>query len=805
MIGSIQEGRAERSIDSLRRFSTLNTRVIRGGKEQAREASELVPGDIVLLAAGDAVPADCRIITAKSLEASEAALTGESVPVIKLNNVCDQGATIGDRVCMLYAGTYITAGRSVAIVVATGGQTEIGCLASQTTEAIEPKSPLEQRIDWFSRYVIVAAIFLFATIVLIGWLRNLPFTQVLMVAISQMVSMVPEGLPIAMTIALAVGVQRMAKRGVIIRRLAAVEALGSISIICTDKTGTLTRNEMTVTAVYLADGRLVEVAGVGYEPIGELRHNGKILESPKTSPMHELLMAAALCNDAALLPPDSEDSRWRPVGDPTEAALLTLVLKSGLSPDELKTLLPRHAEIPFDSASKLMATAHLNSTQQRVFIKGALEEVLTLCSRFMTPDGPRSLDPVQLARISAAAEHLAGRALRVLAFALVEDNSLDQHYGYEGIRGTAIFLGLVGQIDPPRDEVRDAITACTRAGIRPIMITGDHKVTALAIAKALGMYKSGDLVTDGAELSRMSDAALRDHAPNTAIFARVHPADKQRIVRALQSRGQVVAMTGDGVNDAPALASADVGVAMGVTGTEVAKSAAKIIITDDNLSTIVAGIEEGRLVHRNLQKAILYLVATSAAEVLVLLLALISGFPPPLAAVQILWINLVTEGSVTVNLIMEPLEGDEMLQLPARPNEALISRDILARIMVMTPVIAAIVLGWFVYRLREGAPFELVQTETFTLLAVSQWFNVLNCRSATRSALTTGILRNHWLIGGLIASTLAQLAVIYWRPLGSLFHTVPIGQVELFKIGIVGSIVLWVEEIHKWAVRRRVR
>ncbi|MBM4252245.1 MAG: HAD-IC family P-type ATPase [Deltaproteobacteria bacterium] len=809
VIGAIQEGRAERSIDSLRKLSTLNVRAIRGGKEIVCEAIDLVPGDIALLAAGDAVPADCRLLTAQSLETSEAILTGESMPVAKDELPCPLDASLGDRTCMLYSGTYVTAGRASAVVVATGSHSEIGRLAVQTAEAVDPMSPLEQRIDRFSKHIVVAALILFASIMLIGWLRSLPMTEVFMVAISQMVSMVPEGLPIAMTIALAVGVQRMAKRGVIIRRLAAVEALGSISVICSDKTGTLTRNEMTVTTLWLADGRMIEVSGSGYEPQGYFRHQDQVLNPSADNQLKELLIAAALCNDAALLPPDAEDSRWRPVGDPTEAALLTLALKAGLPQEVLKDILPRHDEIPFESATKMMATSHIGDSRRCVFIKGAFEEVITLCGYRLHAGHAQPLDWTQIKRISKIAHELAERALRVLAFAVVDGHGLadgrGNRRGYDSVRGNATFLGLVGQIDPPRLEVRDAVAACRRAGIRPVMITGDHKATALAIAQILDIYRSGDLVTDGRELSALSDADLKKQAPSTAVFARVHPSEKQRIVAALQANRQVVAMTGDGVNDAPALAGADVGVAMGITGTEVAKSAAKMIITDDNFATIVAGIEEGRLVHRNLKKAVLYLVATSMAEVLVLLLSLIAGYPPPLAAVQILWINLVTEGTVTVNLIMEPLEGDEMHRRPVRPHEALINRDILARIALMTPLIAAIVLGWFVHRLREGIEFAQVQTETFTLLAVTQWFNVLNCRSSTKSSLTTDILRNKWLLGGLLVSNLAQIAVVYWRPLGDLFHTVPIRLTEVFKIGLVGSTVLWVEEIRKCLVRRRLR
>ena len=398
---------------------------------------------------------------------------------------------------------------------------------------------------------------------------------------------------------------------------------------------------------------------------------------------------------------------------------------------------------------------------------------------------------------------MAGRALRVLAFATLEDDPLDAAGGFDALAGRARLLGLIGQIDPPREEVKVAVAACRVAGIRPIMVTGDHKLTGLAIAQALGIARDGDSAVDGAELERMSEQELAAGLDHIAVFARVHPAQKLRIVEALQARGDVVAMTGDGVNDAPALARADVGVAMGITGTEVAKSAAKIVITDDNFATIVSAVEQGRVVYGNLKKVILYLFATSMAEVLVLLLALVLGYPLPLAAVQILWINIVTEGTVTVNLAMDPPDGDEMRRLPVPRNDRLLSGEMLWRVALMTPAIALTTFGWFVWHLTVGMPYDVVRTETFTVLAVCQWFNVLNCQSATRSALRLGIFRNHWLLGGLLLSVALQAAVLYWSPLNELFHTVPIPPADLLLIVAVASLVLWAEEARKLLVRAR--
>jgi Ca2+-transporting ATPase len=801
VIGALQEGRAERSIESLRQLSSLNARVIRDGREIVIAAKDLVPGDLVIIAAGDAVPADARLVEANGLETSEAALTGESLPVEKSLDVVAHDTGLADRHSMVYAGTHATSGRGRAVIVSTGVHTEIGKLAIQTAEAKEARSPLERRIRQFSHYVAVAAVILFALIVLIGWMRGLPLAQVFMVAISQMVSMVPEGLPIAMTVALAVGVQRMARRGVIIRRLTAVETLGSTTVICTDKTGTLTRNEMTVTCILLASGEVFDVAGVGYAPAGHFNKGERTADPSNEADLTELLKAACLCNDAALQPPDAEDSRWRPVGDPTEVALLTAAAKASLSKEALQETFPRVAEIPFDSAAKLMATEHSYESGRRIYLKGAPEIMVGMCSSYIDCQCAKPLDAEAKDRLLAAANQMASRALRVLAIGVVSDRRLDVDKDFEQLRGSVTLLGLVGQIDPPRDEVRDAVTACRMAGIRPVMITGDHKATGLAIGSSLGIHQPGELIVDGAELNNMSDEALLRSCESTAVYARVHPSQKQRIVEALRQRGQVVAMTGDGVNDAPALASADVGVAMGITGTEVAKQAAKIVITDDNFATIVAGVEEGRLVHRNLKKVVLYLVATSAAEVLILLLAIIAGYPPPLAAVQILWINLVTEGSVTINLILEPLEGDEMTLPPPKPDSRLISHEMLGRMLLMTPTIATVTLGWFAFRLSQDLPFAQVQTETFTLLAVCQWFNVLNCRSSIHSALSFDIFRNHWLIGGLVVSNLLQMAVVYWPPLNALFHTEPIHFQEFLMIGAVGSIVLWTEELRKLMVR----
>jgi Ca2+-transporting ATPase len=519
--------------------------------------------------------------------------------------------------------------------------------------------------------------------------------------------------------------------------------------------------------------------------------------------LRSLLEAGVLCNDAQLHGPTGEDGRWHPIGDPTEIALVTAAMKAGIVPDQLRARWPRRAELPFDSATKMMATQHETPAGSLVIVKGAPEVVLAHCVTVRVNGEDMKLTDELRRGVQDAASGLASRALRVLAIGVVDAAELDGRTAFEGLRGRVILLGLIAQIDPPRTEAKDAVRLCREAGIQPVMVTGDHKVTGYAVAKALGIAVEGDLAVDGPELDQMSDVELAGRIDAISVFARVHPAQKLRIVDAYQKRGDVVAMTGDGVNDAPALVKADVGVAMGITGTEVAKESAKIVIGDDDFATIVAAVEEGRVVYRNIKKVVLYLFSTSMAEVSVLLAALVLGYPPPLAAVQILWINLVTEGTVTVNLIMEPAEGDEMRLRPISSKEPLLTRSLLSRMLFMTPAIATSTLGWFIYRLAEGLPFAQVQTEAFTVLAVCQWFNVLNCRSERRSALNLSLLKNPWLIGGLVLGNLLQAAVVFLPPLNRVFHTVPFSLREVFAIGAVASLVLWVEEARKLVVRRR--
>jgi Ca2+-transporting ATPase len=793
LLGTFQEGRAQSSLAALRKLACLRVRVVRESAESLIAAHDLVPGDILVLAAGDAIGADARLFECLHLETTEASLTGESQPVAKQTAEIAPAAALGDQTNLVFAGTYVTAGRGRAVVVRTGESTEIGQIAHLTRSAPGAPTPLEKRLHAFSRNVLWAAVALFLVILGEGILRGEPFSQIFLIAISEMVSMVPEGLPVAWTIALAVGSQRISQKGAIIRKLSAVETLGSVDVICTDKTGTLTRNEMTVTRVLLPSHRLLEVTGAGIAPEGTLFENGAPVGPQEDAELRALLEAAALCNDARLEPPLADPPGWRAAGDPTEVALLTLVLKAGYSPAHLQNAWPRCAEIPFHPSTPWMATQHAGATGTRWILKGAPEALLPLCQ----------LPAPSLAILHETAARLASGNLRILAlgeFSSSAPLALDGHTALDALRGRVRFVGLVGQTDPPRPESAQAVADCIRAGIRPVLITGDHAQTALAIARELGICPPGHSALSGPELDALSDAELTHRIRSVCVFARVRPAQKLRIVRALQAQGHVVAMTGDGVNDAPALATADVGVAMGRIGTEIAKEASKIILTDDCFSTLVHAVAEGRLVHQNLRKVLLFLFATSVDEVLLLILSLFLGLPIPLQAAQILWLNLVTEGVVTVNLILERAEGDEMNSQPQSVHEPLLTRVMRKRLFCMALSSTVVCLSYFVLRLQSGVAFAPVQSEMFTLVTLCQWFNVLNCRSETRSVFHRGAFENRWLAGGLLLACALQSAVVYVPGLQTFFHTTSIPAGQLLLLVALASPVLWVEEARKaWA------
>ncbi len=798
IIGTFQEGRAERSLAALKKLTQVFTKVIRDGNEKIFPSTELVPGDIILLYSGDYIPADSRIIESYSFEVSEAALTGESLPINKSSEKIPEKTILADRTNMIYAGTFTNSGRAKAVVVKTGLETEIGQIAKLAESTKEAPTPLEKRISEFSKFLLKCAFVLFILIMGIGLLNKVPMVEIILVAISQVVSMVPEGLPVAMTVALAVGVQRMAKKKTIVRKLSAVETLGSTTVICSDKTGTLTKNEMTVTRATLANGEKFNVTGVGYGPEGYIQKDAKKIIPQNQDDLYQLLKVAILCNDCHL---ELKENLWTVVGDPTEAALITLASKGGIFKNILDKENPRIAEIPFSPLSKAMVTEHQNGGGRKFLaIKGALESILPMCSKIL--DKGAILDLKDREKIKIWANEMASSALRVLAFAYIPDESIKSD-DISTIKN-AIFLGIIGQMDPPRMEVAAAIKKCKKAGIRPIMITGDHKLTGLEIAKSIGMAEKDDVALDGEELENLPKEEMEKKLGHVSVFARIHPSQKLKIVEALQKNHQVVAMTGDGVNDAPALTKADVGVAMGISGTEVAKEASKIVITDDNFSTIVSAVEEGRLVYQNIKKVILLLFPTSLAEILVLFLGLLLGFPPLFAAVQILWNNLVTEGIITISLIMDPLQGDELKKPPISPHEPLVTKPMLKRIILIATTISAVAFGWFFFRIKSGISFEEARTETFCLLVICEWFNLVNCRSDRVSGLNLDIFKNKWIIISLLVGNILQVAVIYWRPLGDLFYTVPMDLGLIPLLGLVGSLVFWVEELRKYWVRSRI-
>ena len=802
-VGAFQEGRAERSLAALRRLVVVRTRVRRDGAERELDARELVPGDVLVLSTGDRVGADARLLEAEGLRAAEAALTGESQPVDKDPAPLPEATDLAERRNMAYAGTHVTAGRGTALVVATGLGTELGRIATLTAAAEEPPTPLARRIDRFSRFLLVVAAVLLAVVVGGGVLRGVALGDIVLVGISQVVSLVPEGLPVALTIALAVGVRRMSLRGAIVRRLSAVETLGSVTTICTDKTGTLTRNEMTVVEVRRPGAATAAVEGRGYAPEGRFVVDGTPTDPLADADLRAVLEAFALCNDAVLSRDADDPARWHAVGDPTEAALVTLAEKAGIDVAALRRARPRTAEVAFDATTRRMATAHAGDGGPCVVVKGAPDAVLALCGAVRLDGRDAPLDEAAARDVLAAVDAMAARALRVLAVARATDATLAG--GVESLRGRGVLLGLVGQIDPPRAEVAAAVAECRTARVRPVMVTGDQLATGVAVAREIGLVDGHATARTGAELDAADPAALAGETARVGVWARVRPEQKLRIVEALQARGEVVAMTGDGVNDAPALARADVGVAMGLSGTEAAREASKVVVTDDNFATIVAAVREGRIVGRNLRKAILLQLSTSVAEVLILLGALFLGFPVPFTAAQILWNNVVTETVITVNLVLEPAEGDEMRTAPPPVDEPLLPGFSLLRAALMALVIAGSVLGFYAWHLSRDLPFAQTQTATFTVLAVCEWANVLNVRSARRSGLDRSIFLNPWLVGGLVVANLLQAAVVFVPALNAVFRTTPIPWGEVVAIGLAGSVVLWVEEARKAGARWRGR
>ena len=759
VLGFVQEERAEQALESLKKMAVPATRVRRDGELTSLLARELVPGDVVLLEAGDSVPADARLIEAFAMTVQEAALTGESVPVEKnARQVVQAAVAPADRTNMIFFGTAITTGKGTAVVTSIGASTELGRIAGMLAREEREPTPLQKRLAELGRILVVVCLAIVAVIAGLLLLRGMPLMEVLLPAVSLAVAAVPEGLPTVVTVALALGLRRLVRRNALVRKLPSVETLGSVTVICTDKTGTLTRNEMTVRELVVGDVGY-EVTGTGYAPHGEFRPQPTAGTEPSSneSDLELALLVGLRCNNSRVVPTD-DGEHWQVLGDPTEGALVVVAMKRGLPPSDDSFRL--EYEIPFDSTRKLMSTVFRRSDGSRVmYVKGAPEAVLALsrARRIAGKDEPFTDD--NRATVLRRNAEMAGRALRVLALAYRNDPPLDE----ENAEAELTFVGLVGMIDPPRDEVRDAVALCRQAGIRPVMITGDHPGTAEAIARELGILDDqAPQVLSGRELDQLDDAELERRVTQTSVYARVTAEHKLRVVHAWKRRGEIVAMTGDGVNDAPAVKAADIGIAMGITGTDVTKEASDMVLTDDNFTSIVHAVEEGRGILDNIQKVIHYLLACNAGEVLLMLFAAILGLPVPLTALQILWINLITDGLPALALAVEPPEPNLMQRKPRLPDASLISWKRGRLILWHGLMLSFTSLATFIV-VRHFVPDHLAAARlaTFCVTAFAQLFFALACRSERLTWSQLGWLTNRPLLLAIAGSALLQLAVTF--------------------------------------------
>jgi len=813
-IGFFQEYKAEAALQALKSLAAPEADVIRDCPEKGTcieirvKAREIVPGDIILLDAGDKVPADARIFEAINLEIDESMLTGESTPVRKTIEPLDKNLPVADRKNMAFSGTIVTQGRGKAVVVATGMKTEIGKIAELIKETEKAETPIQKGASDLSKKLGLFALITGSLILMVSLTRGFEFYQTFLFALAAIVSAIPEGLPAVMTITLAVGVNRMAKRNAIIRKLQAVDTLGSATVIVTDKTGTLTTSQLTVQKIFV-NNKMVKVTGVGFAPEGLFEINGVPIDPKKDNTLSLLLEIAALCNDARLRQHKTDGYRWEIYGDPTEGALVVVSEKAGFNKEELEARLPRVDEIPFDAKERYMVTFHKSSEENlRVYVKGAPETILEMCSDILVDGEIKKLSPKEREGLLKVSTEMASEALRVLAIAykIIEPDDLEVFK--ENIRRKhtkLVFVGITGMIDPPRPEAKQAVQLCKRAGIKVIMATGDHKLTAEAIAKEIGIVEPGSKVLTGAELDNMNDDDLDDVIENISVFARVSPTHKYRIVESLRRKGHIVAMTGDGVNDAPALKAAEIGVAMGITGTDVTKETADMVLTDDNFASIVNAVEEGRVVFENIRKVVKYLIATNMGEIITILTALIFFPHVPLifTPVQILWVNLVTDGLLDVTLALEPKEEDVMDQPPRKTNEKIINRDIMLNtiyvgIFMMIGTLYVFMKNW------NGVDIIRAQTLGFTTMAMFQVFNALNCRSRTKSVFKIGFFTNKYLFGAIAASVTLQVLATLLPPLKVALGTTSVSAWDWLTIILVSSSVFIADELRK-LVRKRVK
>ncbi len=801
LVGFIQEGKAEKAMEAIRNMLSIEAAVLRDHRRVQRAAHLLVPGDIVLLQSGDKVPADLRLLRTKELRIEEAALTGESVPVEKSTQPVPEHAAIGDRSCQAFSGTLVTYGTGTGLVVATGDATEIGRISGMLAHVQPLATPLLRKMGEFgqrlSAFIVIGSALTFAVGV---WVRGFAFSEMFLASVGLAVAAIPEGLPAIVTITLAIGVQRMSRRHAIIRRLPAVETLGSVTVICSDKTGTLTRNEMTVQTIATAR-HLVEVSGVGYDPHGDFCVSGVEVTAGDQPELLETLRAGFLCNDAAI---EHVDSEWKLHGDPTEGALFVAGLKAGLEPAFEHETWPRTDVIPFESQHRFMATLHHDHAGHGfIYVKGAPERVLDMCHAQRSGGEDHPLDlPYWRARI----EDIAARGQRVLAVASTVAGPSHRELRFTDLEGGLSMLGLFGIIDPPRSEAVEAVRSCQSAGIAVKMITGDHAGTARAIGAQMGIGNGVNAVT-GLELDAVDDHALPRLARGVDVFARTSPEHKLRLVQSLQRGGEIVAMTGDGVNDAPALKRADVGVAMGIKGTEVAKEAAEMVLADDNFASIVHAVEEGRTVYDNIKKAILFILPTNGAEALVIIAAIAFGRVLPLTPVQILWVNMVTAVTLALALSFEPPESDVMRRPPRRPQEALLSRFLVWRITFVSLLGMLGTFALFLWEREHGASIEVARTVSVNTLVVFEACYLMNTRYLSASVLNRdGLLGNPFALGAIALVLVIQALFTYAPGMERLFDTAPIGPAAWARIVAVGvGIFLLVEAEKAWMRARSAR
>lgn len=790
VVGFIQEFRAGKAMDALLQLAAPKAKVRRDGKLEVIPAQEIVPGDIIILEAGDKVPADGRLVESVNLKINESSLTGESLPVGKNTVVIDKDVSLGERKNMVFTGTAVISGRGQAVITATGMGTEIGKIASAVQGIKEEKTSLQQSIDKLGVSLIWIVLGVCGALVLLGLWKNMPWVDVFMLAVAAAVAAIPEGLPAVVTVVLAVGMQRMARHNAIVRKLIAVETLGSTTVICSDKTGTLTLNQMTVKEIFI-DRKSIEVGGQGYAPEGAFLLDGQPFDAKRSSGLEMCLRAGLLCNDAAL---SQKDGVYEIIGDPTEGALVVAAAKAGMRKAEEAARYPRVAEIPFQSERQYMATAHRDGQQRVVFVKGAIEKLLPKAGFYFQDSQKKVLDRAGRAEFIAAADSMARKAMRVLTIAWAEAPAGTTGLSDEDLEGKLIIVGLCGMIDPPREEAKKAIAACHRGGIKVVMATGDNLTTGSAVSSWLGM--KGALKLTGDQLGSMSDEQLREKIEDASVFARIEPLHKMRIIQAFKSKGHVVAMTGDGVNDAPALEAADIGVAMGITGTDVAKEAADMVLVDDNFATIVAAVEEGRAIFNRLRNVVFFLMTTCFGELLVLFLSIMFVGQAALIPLQILWINLVTGALIAIPLGLEPRVGDELSYPPRDPRVGLIFPGMLLRIAVLSSLLglgAFLVFSWTLrhYEIHEA------RAMAFCSIVVFEWLVAFNARSDEHTIFQLGFLKNPWLFSAIVAGLLLQLLVIYAPFMHRFFDTVPLKAFEWGIVLMPGLFIFLFETLRK--------